>query len=289
MVQKYLTTNWLSLVSLMLHSRHHPILQAGLPGNFWLTVWLLCILLGGTSAFRADTTVEWKGGEGDWAEAAQWGGTLPWRTAEARINGTRAQPSGVTVARSDVLVNHLSVGDGGNSQASLVLDGRSMAVTAGIDVGKYDGSEGKLTVNGNVMDGMSDVSGENWKGVKGDRALQAPSSFPAPPVRTQSAQDAFEQVLQNAGASLPKRDAVDARAVSDARNGTGKIINNENEVGGWPDYKSGNPAVSSANDGIPDEWKKAHGLSITDPNAANAVNAEGYTVLEMYLNSLAEH
>jgi len=772
----------------MVYSSHNPILLGSLPSNFWRTVWLVCVLLAGASALRAGTTVEWKGGEGDWDDAAKWGGTLPGRTAEARINGTRAQPSDVTVARSDVLVSHLGVGDGGNSQASLVLDGRTLAVTAGFDVGKYDGSEGNLVVksgklfvntifvsggggpgmkgrgtveirdgsmvtklielgnssgsdctlrmvgskasgvmvedglqigvynylslesnpppsmteldfemdadgvtpvftwgktegriyfpvpdgkgngvgtcrlrigllatppsgdillvgsanpcrgaftglaegaqvraqfadkvyewtltyrggpnrcdilltnacvgdaggrmipyltgkpakvfrfdsaivessyrefyrqwdtqtpplgsgilafpgaegygaftkggrggktfivtnlndsgpgslreaieakgprmvifrvggiiettgldvrepyltiagqtapgdgicikkgagnanafdvsrthdvilrylrfragnntgevrsesfrisdsenvivdhcssswgnpetfsaagavdrctvqwcifsegnnaqkhafstiiagdrstwhhnlfahmlsrvprwgditvecdfrnnviydwghtcgygdmrtlnyvnnylragpsttqrppyfiidpkvalpaslylDGNVMIGRSDVSGDNWKGVKGNRTSQAPLPFSAPPVQTQSAQEAFELVLQNAGASLPKRDAVDARAVSDARNGTGRIINNENEVGGWPDYKSGNPPVCSANDGIPDEWKKAHGLSLTDPNVANAVNAEGYTELEVYLNSLAEH
>jgi hypothetical protein len=105
-------------------------------------------------------------------------------------------------------------------------------------------------------------------------------------VQTQSAEDAFELVLKNAGATLPRRDSVDARIVSDARNGTGKIIINEKEVGGWPAYASGEPAVSSANDGIPDEWKKAHGLPLNDPKVANAVNAEGYTELEMYLNSV---
>ena len=77
---------------------------------------------------------------------------------------------------------------------------------------------------------------------------------------------------------------MDARIVSDVRNGTGKIINNEKEVGGWPAYASGEPPVDTANDGIPDEWKKAHGLPLNDPNVANAVNADGYTELE--LNSL---
>ena len=57
----------------------------------------------------------------------------------------------------------------------------------------------------------------------------------------------------------------------------------------WPNYDSGEPPVCSANDGIPDEWKKAHGLSLNDPNVANAVNAEGYTVLEVYLDSLVEY
>src|ERR1039458_1903506 len=113
------------------------ILPASSADDLLLSVWLICILLAGACALQADTTVEWKGGEGDWKDAAKWGGTLPGRTAEARINGTRAQPSEVTVSRSDVLVSHLGVGDGGNSQASLVLEDRTLAVTAGFDVGKY--------------------------------------------------------------------------------------------------------------------------------------------------------
>src|SRR5881392_4097331 len=104
------------------------------------------VAVAGATALWAGTTVEWKGGGGNWEDAVMWGGTLPSRTAEARINGTQDKPSQVTLARADVLVSHLTVGDGGNSRASLVLDGRSLTVTAGFDVGKYDGSEGLLVV-----------------------------------------------------------------------------------------------------------------------------------------------
>ena len=79
---------------------------------------------------------------------------------------------------------------------------------------------------------------------------------------------------------------MDARIVSNVRNGTGKIINDEREVGGWPAYASGEPPVDTARDGIPDQWKKAHGLPLGDPNVANATNADGYMNLEVYLNSL---
>jgi hypothetical protein len=143
-----------------------------------------------------------------------------------------------------------------------------------------------IYVDGNIIVGKPAVGRDNWKGVLGDRMFQSSKPFPAPPVQTQSAAEAFELVLRDAGATRPRRDLVDARIVSNARNGTGKIINDETEVGGWPDYKSGEPPLCSANDGIPDEWKKARGLSLTDPNVANTVNAEGYTMLEAYLNSL---
>lgn len=143
-----------------------------------------------------------------------------------------------------------------------------------------------IYVNGNFMAGRPEVSADNWKGVNSDRSFEASVPFPAPPVQTQSAAEAFELVLKNAGATRPRRDSADARVISDARNGTGKIINDEKEVGGWPAYASGETPVCTMNDGIPDEWKKAHGLQLNDPNVANAVNANGYTILEAYLNSL---
>src|SRR5882762_9930115 len=94
-----------------------------------LAVGLLAIA--GQTALWAATMVEWKGGEGSWEDAAMWGGTLPSRTTEARVNGTQEKPSQVTLGHADVLVSHLNVGEGGNSRASLILDGRSLTVTAG--------------------------------------------------------------------------------------------------------------------------------------------------------------
>ncbi len=143
-----------------------------------------------------------------------------------------------------------------------------------------------IYIEGNFMAGHPAVYENNWKGVKGDPVLRAATAFAAPPVRTESAAEAFELVLKNAGATLPKRDAVDERVIADVRNGTGRIINDEKEVGGWPTYNSGTAPVETANDGIPDDWKKAHGLPVNDPAIGNAVNSEGYTQLEVYLNSL---
>lgn len=143
-----------------------------------------------------------------------------------------------------------------------------------------------IYANGNFLFGHPDVTHDNWKGVDAPRSLQSIAPFPAPPVQTQSPEIAFGLVLNKAGATLPRRDPVDTRVVSDARNGTGKIIHNETEVGGWPTYTSANPPADTLNDGIPDEWKKAHGLPLNDPNLAQSVTTNGYTQLELYLNSL---
>jgi pectate lyase len=143
-----------------------------------------------------------------------------------------------------------------------------------------------LYVSGNLIVGHPAISEDNWKGVNANRSLQSATPFAAPPIPLQSAEEAFASVLKNAGAILPKRDSVDARAVSDAQNGSGHIINSEKDVGGWPAYASGTPPLDSTHDGIPDDWKRAHGLPLDASNVANRITSDGYTELESYLNSL---
>jgi hypothetical protein len=111
--------------------------------------------------------------------------------------------------------------------------------------------------------------------------------FDVAPVTTTSAKEAYEAVLASVGASLPVRDAVDARIVNQVRMKTGRVIDTTKEVGGWPEYKSAKPSVDSDNDGIPDDWEIAHGLNPKDPSdAANVRGRDGYTNLEEYLNSI---
>ena len=93
-------------------------------------------------------------------------------------------------------------------------------------------------------------------------------------------------MLARAGASL-HRDAVDQRVIDNVRNRKGKVIDSQKEVGGWPALRSLPAPVDSDHDGMPDEWEKAHGLNPNDPSDRNDVrDADGYTRLEEYLNSL---
>jgi hypothetical protein len=59
------------------------------------------------------------------------------------------------------------------------------------------------------------------------------SRFAFPEIQTHSALRALTIVLDEAGATLPSRDAHDTRIVNDVQNGTGNIINSQTEVGGW--------------------------------------------------------
>ena len=77
-----------SLKALLAYSGRGSACLPGLLGGLLLTVHAAGVLmLAGVSTLRAGTTVEWKGGEGNWEDATMWGGALPSRTAEARING----------------------------------------------------------------------------------------------------------------------------------------------------------------------------------------------------------
>ena len=150
----------------------------------------------------------------------------------------------------------------------------------------------KAWFSGNCMNGR--YPAEPWSLVKFSKfspvdiqAYVQTEPIPVPPVKTDDAVRAYVRILAEAGAVLPKRDAVDARVVAGVRNGSGRIIDDEGDVGGWPDLKSTEPPNDTDRDGMPDEWEGRHGLDAQDPADRNAdADADGYTNLEEYLNSI---
>ena len=110
--------------------------------------------------------------------------------------------------------------------------------------------------------------------------------FEAGYVKTEIATVAYERVLNEGGAVLPKRDATDNRIVKDVRNRTGKIVNSQEEVGGWPLLKSTLAPIDSDKDGIPDVWENKNKLNPNNPQDINQMGSDGYTMLEKYLNSI---
>src|SRR5437763_8344809 len=139
---------------------------------------------------------------------------------------------------------------------------------------------------GNSLDGR--VLPDPWSAVAGGKRpgyrLSGPLSVA--PVTTDTAAAAYEQVLRYAGDSLV-RDAVDARVVEGVRNRTGRLLNSQDDVGGWPQLAPGRRWVDSDGDGIPDDWERAHGLDPRDPRDGSRVGSDGYTNLEHWLNELA--
>ncbi len=101
-----------------------------------------------------------------------------------------------------------------------------------------------------------------------------------------SAEEAYSYVLSNAGATLPRRDAIDARIVNDVKNGTGRVINKAYEVGGIIDSDSETEVFA-----IPSDWLSKNGFSSmeeTDIISDTSGEYYGYTVIEAYVNDLTE-
>lgn len=163
---------------------------------------------------------------------------------------------------------------------------------------------GKWFVAGNVVEGYPKVSADNWNGgvqfeeedVKRFGGLKtlmervrALEPFPAASITQHSAEEAYRWVLAYAGATLPKRDAVDARIIETIRTGKPKfgdgIIKTPADVGGLPKYRSAPPPSDRDRDGMPDPWERRYGLNPNDPSDVKAdPDKDGYTNIEEYLN-----
>jgi pectate lyase len=116
----------------------------------------------------------------------------------------------------------------------------------------------------------------------GQSVGQVGTPFPAAPVRTTSAEQAFAEVLADAGASRV-RDAVDARLVAEVINGGGSF---KDAAGPYPPLAAGTAPVDSDGDGMPDSFESAKG---TDPKVADATgdrNGNGYDDIEDWFSSL---
>ena len=151
--------------------------------------------------------------------------------------------------------------------------------------------DSRMYIAGNVVEGFAEHSRDNAAGVrfkKGDaKTVLVDKPFDVAPVKHDSAENAFARVMKEAGAALPKRDAVDARILADVENRTGSIINSPSEVGGWPELKSTSAPADGDGDGMPDEWEVKNKLNPKDAaDGAAAGKPGGYTNLEVYLNSL---
>ncbi len=141
----------------------------------------------------------------------------------------------------------------------------------------FEGDD-KLTVDNSLFFDPVEIDGKR-------QVQTVDEPFAVALVKTLPAKEAYEAVLAAVGASKPVRDAVDTRLVDEVHRGSGKIIDSQTEVGGWPKMKSGTLAVDSDKDGMPDEWEKLYGLDPADPeDGVKDADDDGYTNIEEFLN-----
>jgi pectate lyase len=116
----------------------------------------------------------------------------------------------------------------------------------------------------------------------GESVGQVGAPFPAAPVTTTSAEQAYADVLAGAGASRV-RDAVDERLVAEVRNGGGSF---KDVAGPYPDLAAGTPPVDSDGDGMPDAYEDAKGTNPKSADATGDLDGNGYDNIEDWFNSL---
>ncbi|MCB2376515.1 pectate lyase [Hymenobacter sp. BT635] len=162
---------------------------------------------------------------------------------------------------------------------------------------------GKFYLRGNYSDASAEVTRHNWRGVTmnngtvADTALaQAPAPFDLGPVTTHTAEAAYEAVLAGAGAIRPERDTLDQRIVRDVRRRTGRLIDVQGGYAhgtpysvsqrAWPELKTQPAPPDTDHDGMPDAWETRQKLNPKDAADRNRIGSDGYTMLEVYLNSL---
>jgi pectate lyase len=166
-------------------------------------------------------------------------------------------------------------------------------LVAGENVTRFDI---EIYVQDNITPHRPSPEMEEWPTVKPDsRRWIVPRIHVTPLVTTTSAFVAYSQVLAQAGATISLdgwgrrlwiRDPVDERIVEDVRNGTGRIIDDPSEVGGWPELAGGDAPKDMDHDGMPDAWETRHGFDDIDPSDGPVdADGDGYTNVEEYLNS----
>ena len=181
---------------------------------------------------------------------------------------------------------------------------------------------GKVYAADNKIFGNEEISADNWAGgvqveqydltQKYAPQIRAEKPFDMAPVTILPVDEAYAFVIEKAGASFPKRDAVDARVTKQVVTGEifyaknakphvtpyvkrrlphdsykQGIITDPQQVGGLPKYKEAKGPKDSDKDGMPDKWEVKYGLNPNDASdAVKDLNGDGYTNIEKYINGI---
>ncbi len=180
---------------------------------------------------------------------------------------------------------------------------------------------GRVYAEGNIVEGYDAITKNNWAGgiqtsdKDGDldpeelALMHSYEPFVMPYIKILPKEQTYDYVLNNVGATIPKRDIVDQRVIDEVRTGNVYYVKKLPKVNPYGDvwglssksqapdgsfkYRrlskdsymqgiitdprqmggypeyKGKPYKDSDGDGMPDEWEKANGLNPNDPSDAN--------------------
>jgi len=172
---------------------------------------------------------------------------------------------------------------------NMIIKGPSTRIKSEILL-RNPSSQYKLYLTGNIGINQDEPLEDNWLLVRDkanrvpDRSMQASQAFSHSEINTLSAREAYPYVLQNAGAVLPLRDAVDRALIHDVKSRKGGLIDSKNHTLEWPIYDRGIPLLDTDEDGMPDYWEENYDLNLTLDDNQEDSDQDGYTNLEEFLN-----
>lgn len=168
-----------------------------------------------------------------------------------------------------------------------------------IDAGE-ENKPGKFFLKQNVLEGSPEVTADNSLGIyiSDENApfteiVDTPflmDGIKARNLTTETAEQAYNKVVEMAGAVYPKRDALDQRLLNEVKAGKGEFANRHEEVGGLPYTETvvRDKSLDADRDGIPDSWELAHGLDPSDSSDSIKYAPSGYSYIEEYANSVVD-
>jgi len=157
----------------------------------------------------------------------------------------------------------------------------------------------RLYPSNNILDGnangMLDSSKTANDMIEGSPTILT-ARIASPQVTTDTPRVAYDRVVAGVGATLPQRDQADALLVAQVQAQSGILIQSEQDLVGLGVGDSGYGTLAQATrpagfdtdqDGMPNTWETANGLNPNDgADRTGDTDADGYTNLEEYLNSL---
>lgn len=246
-------------------------------------------------------------------------------------NGCYGGPGGGQI---NIVNNYYKAGPATNNKTRVTQISKGESGNIGDDQ-TFMNMTSRYYINGNYVTAASSPANYDWQGVLYDQksyqkdgeyytpdaggyydaahttindvsCVKIKMDAPAPTgnVTTHTAENAYDKVLEYAGASF-YRDDVDTRYAREIRNNspeyTGSIskkkgiIDVVSDVNGYTEATFSTASRSADfdtdNDGIPDKWEDAHGLDKRNKADATAITLDErgyYTNLEVYANQLVQ-
>jgi pectate lyase len=157
------------------------------------------------------------------------------------------------------------------------------------NIGPYrtSSAQAEWDIMGTGVVPAANVQRDYWR-VPASPTQQRTTPWPAATVPAQAVNSNMlaDLLFKDVGATRPKRDAHDAKMISDFFNLGGEIRLASKKDTVWPALRSAAPLKDTDGDGMPDTWETQYGLNPSDASDGNKdADGDGYTNIEEYLNA----